>query len=154
MKKRDSAPSRVTQMRAPVARAVSAVWQSNWKKKYPSKQITPNKIRSVGTAIAMQGSGIPLLDMGSAILKLNDDGFFNLLVGATDLGTGSDTVLSQIAAEAIGVPVDRIVIIDDFSTDETIKKVKQYQQENNRIVLIDIRRLFIKSENMFTWEIA
>jgi putative selenate reductase molybdopterin-binding subunit len=96
-----------------------------WNKKYPSKQIAPNKIRSVGTAIAMQGSGIPLLDMGAAVLKLNDDGFFNLLVGATDLGTGSDTVLSQIAAEAIGVPVDRIVITSS-DTDTTPYDVGAY----------------------------
>ncbi|MBT4576437.1 MAG: molybdopterin-dependent oxidoreductase [Candidatus Cloacimonetes bacterium] len=96
-----------------------------WKKKFPSKQITANKIRSVGTAIAMQGSGIPLLDMGAAVLKLNDDGFFNLLVGATDLGTGSDTVLSQIAAEAIGVPVDRIVITSS-DTDTTPYDVGAY----------------------------
>ncbi len=96
-----------------------------WDKKYPSEQIAPNKIRSVGTAIAMQGSGIPLLDMGAAVLKLNDDGFFNLLVGATDLGTGSDTILSQIAAEAIGVPVDRIVITSS-DTDTTPYDVGAY----------------------------
>ena len=82
----------------------------NWNKKYPSTEISKTKVRAVGHAIAMQGSGIPLLDMGSAVLKLNDDGFFNLMVGATDLGTGSDTILSQIAAEAIGVNMDRIVI--------------------------------------------
>lgn len=82
----------------------------DWDNKFPSKKVSDTKIRAVGHAIAMQGSGIPLLDMGSAIIKLNDDGFFNLMMGATDLGTGSDTVLSQIAAEAIGVDVYRIVI--------------------------------------------
>lgn len=97
----------------------------DWDNKYPARKIAPNKIRSVGAAIAMQGSGIPLLDMGAAILKLNDDGFFNLLMGATDLGTGSDTVLSQIAAEAIGVPVDRIVITAS-DTDTTPYDVGAY----------------------------
>ena len=97
----------------------------DWDNKFPSQKISPTKIRSVGTAIAMQGSGIPLLDMGAAILKLNDDGFFNLLVGATDLGTGSDTVISQIAAEAIGVPVDRIVITAS-DTDTTPYDVGAY----------------------------
>ncbi len=81
-----------------------------WDKKFPRVEVSDTKVRAVGNAIAMQGSGIPLLDMGSAIIKLNDDGFFNLMMGATDLGTGSDTVLSQIAAEAIGVDVSRIVI--------------------------------------------
>jgi len=82
----------------------------DWDHKFPRKNISDTKVRAVGHAIAMQGSGIPLLDMASAVLKLNDGGFFNLMMGATDLGTGSDTILSQIAAEAIGVDVNRIVI--------------------------------------------
>ena len=57
----------------------------------------------------MQGTAIPYLDMGGASIKMNDDGSFNLLVGATDLGTGSDTVLAQMAAEVLGVPVDDII---------------------------------------------
>ena len=70
----------------------------------------------------MHGTGIAGLDMGAASIKLNDDGSFNLLVGATDLGTGSDTVLAQIAAEALGVPLDQIVIYSsdtDFTPFDT-----------------------------------
>jgi putative selenate reductase molybdopterin-binding subunit len=66
--------------------------------------------RGIGVALVMQGTAIPYLDMGGASIKLNDDGSFNLLVGATDLGTGSDTVLAQQAAEVLGVPVDDIVV--------------------------------------------
>jgi putative selenate reductase molybdopterin-binding subunit len=58
----------------------------------------------------MQGTAIPYLDMGGASIKINDDGSFNLLVGATDLGTGSDTVLAQLAAEVLGCPVDDIIV--------------------------------------------
>ncbi|MBU1245270.1 molybdopterin-dependent oxidoreductase [Myxococcota bacterium] len=71
-----------------------------WKKPRTS---SGRKARGVGMAILMQGSSIPHVDMGAATIKLNEDGSFNLLMGATDLGTGSDTVLSQIAAEEIGV---------------------------------------------------
>ena len=60
-------------------------------------------------AIVMQASGIPGVDMGAASLKMNEDGSFNLLVGATDIGTGSDTMFCQVAAEALGVPVDKII---------------------------------------------
>jgi putative selenate reductase molybdopterin-binding subunit len=60
--------------------------------------------------MVMQGTAIPYLDMGSASIKMNDDGSFNLLVGATDLGTGSDTVLAQMAAEVLGVPTEEIII--------------------------------------------
>ncbi|MGH2536629.1 MAG: molybdopterin-dependent oxidoreductase [Candidatus Promineifilaceae bacterium] len=74
--------------------------------------------RGLGAAMCMHGTAIPGLDMGSASIKINDDGSFNLLVGATDLGTGSDTVLAQIAAEVLGVPV-RDVIIYSSDTDMT-----------------------------------
>ncbi len=66
--------------------------------------------RGVGVAIAAQGSGIPGIDMGSVFLKMNEDASFNLLAGATDLGTGSDTALAQIAAEVLEVPVEKILV--------------------------------------------
>ena len=67
------------------------------------------KHKGVGVAMVMQGTAIPYLDMGGASIKINDDGSFNLLIGATDLGTGSDTILAQMAAEVLGVPVDDII---------------------------------------------
>ncbi len=66
--------------------------------------------RGIGMCALMQGSSIPEVDMGAASLKLNEDGSFNLLVGATDLGTGSDTVLAQIAAEVLGVDLGKILV--------------------------------------------
>jgi len=66
--------------------------------------------RGVGVAAAGQGSGIPGIDMGAAFIKMNEDASFNLLVGATDLGTGSDTLLAQIAAEALEVSVEQIIV--------------------------------------------
>jgi putative selenate reductase molybdopterin-binding subunit len=70
----------------------------------------PHLRRGIGVATVMQGTAIPYLDMGGASLKINDDGSFNLLVGATDLGTGSDTVLAQQAAEVLGVPLEDIIV--------------------------------------------
>ena len=74
--------------------------------KIPGK---PHLRKGIGVALVMQGTAIPYLDMGAASIKMNDDGSFNLLVGATDLGTGSDTVLAQMAAEVLGVPVEDII---------------------------------------------
>ncbi len=70
----------------------------------------PNIRRGIGFAYCMHGTAIPFLDMGGCSIKLNDDGSFNMLVGATDLGTGADTVLGQIAAEVLGVPLDDIKV--------------------------------------------
>ncbi|HIQ02309.1 MAG TPA: 2Fe-2S iron-sulfur cluster binding domain-containing protein [Anaerolineales bacterium] len=66
--------------------------------------------RGIGMAVMLHGSGVAGLDMASATIKMNDDGSFNLLVGATDLGTGSDTILAQIAAEVLGVTVEDIIV--------------------------------------------
>lgn len=85
----------------------------------------PGKIRAKGMALAMQGSGIPLIDMGSAHLELQDDGFFKLHIGATDLGTGSDTILAQIAAEELEVSSDDIIVYAS-DTDRTPYDVGAY----------------------------
>jgi len=66
--------------------------------------------RGIGIAVMLHGSGIAGLDMAAATIMMNDDGSFNLLVGATDLGTGSDTILAQVAAEVLGVPVEDIFV--------------------------------------------
>jgi putative selenate reductase molybdopterin-binding subunit len=66
--------------------------------------------RGIGMAVVMHGSGVAGLDMASATIKMNDDGSFNLLIGAADLGTGSDTILAQMAAEVLGVRVDDIIV--------------------------------------------
>ncbi len=78
----------------------------SWKN-VPAK---PYLRKGLGVAMVMQGTAIPYLDMGGASIKLNDDGSFNLLVGATDLGTGSDTVLGQMAAEILGVPLEDMIV--------------------------------------------
>jgi putative selenate reductase molybdopterin-binding subunit len=85
-----------------------------WDQKYgnPDWRQVPGKPhlrKGIGVAMVMQGTAIPYLDMGGASIKMNDDGSFNLLVGATDLGTGSDTVLAQMAAEVLGVPVEDMI---------------------------------------------
>ena len=94
----------------------------------PKKLAVPSgdgKIRAKGMALAMQGSGIPLIDMGSAHIELQDDGFFKLHIGATDLGTGSDTILAQIAAEELGVSSDDIIVYAS-DTDRTPYDVGAY----------------------------
>jgi putative selenate reductase molybdopterin-binding subunit len=70
----------------------------------------PHLKRGIGAALMMQGTAIPYLDMGGASIKINDDGSFNLLIGATDLGTGSDTVIGQMAAEVLGVPLEDMIV--------------------------------------------
>ena len=70
----------------------------------------PDIRRGIGFALCMHGTGIPFTDMGACSIKMNDDGSFNMLVGATDLGTGADTVLAQIAAEVLGTGVDDFIV--------------------------------------------
>ena len=81
-----------------------------WEEKYPYRVVGPNKVRAVGMAMSMQGSCISNIDVGSAQLRLNDDGFYTLLLGCSDMGTGCDTILSQMAADCLGCDMDQIVV--------------------------------------------
>ena len=81
-----------------------------WKDRARKKKAGNGPVRrGVGMAIVMQASGIPGVDMGAASIKMNEDGSFNLLMGATDIGTGADTMFCQIAAESLGVTVEKII---------------------------------------------
>lgn len=82
-----------------------------WNEKYPCKHFDNGKIRSVGMAITMQGSGIQGLDKSSAEIKLNDCGDYTLMIGSTDMGTGSDTILAQMAAEVLDTSIENITVI-------------------------------------------
>lgn len=85
------------------------VQMSGWKDDCP-RQVLPNgHIRAIGIATAMQGSSISNVDVASVTIKVNDDGFYSLNIGATDMGTGCDTILAQIAAECLMCPVDNVV---------------------------------------------
>jgi putative selenate reductase molybdopterin-binding subunit len=87
-----------------------------WEDKYGNEKwhlgLIPNTAtrKGIGVALVMQGTAIPYLDMGGASIKMNEDASFNLLIGATDLGTGTDTVLAQMAAEILGVSTDDILV--------------------------------------------
>lgn len=81
-----------------------------WEDKYPCRKLPNGKIRSIGMAVTMQGSGIAGIDTASAAVRLNDDGTYTLLIGSTDMGTGSDTVLAQVAAEVLDTPPEKIIV--------------------------------------------
>jgi putative selenate reductase molybdopterin-binding subunit len=103
-------------------------------------------VHGVGMSIHMQGSGIPLIDMAAASLKLNDDGSVNLTVGATDLGTGSDTILAQVAAEVLGLPLTKVVVtssdtdLTPFDTGAYASSTTYVSGEAVRRAAEDVRR--------------
>lgn len=82
----------------------------NWTEKYPVRDMGNGKIRAAGVGLSMQGSGISGLDVGSATIKLGDEGIYNLMIGAADMGTGCDTTLAQIAAECLDCDLDDIAV--------------------------------------------
>jgi putative selenate reductase molybdopterin-binding subunit len=88
--------------------------------------------KGIGMSIAIHGSGIAGLDMGACTLKMNDDGSFNMTLGATDIGTGSDTILGQIAAEVLGIPLEDLIIYSS-DTDFTPFDVGAYASSTTYI---------------------
>lgn len=81
-----------------------------WDEKYPVRDMENGKVRSVGAAMAMQGSGISGVDTGAVAIKVNDDGFYSLMIGASDMGTGCDTILAQMAADCLDCEMDQIIV--------------------------------------------
>ena len=81
-----------------------------WEEKYPVRDMGNGKVRAAGVAMAMQGSCISRVDVGSATLKLSEDGTYNLIIGAADMGTGCDTILAQMAAECMDCSVDDVAV--------------------------------------------
>ena len=82
----------------------------HWEEKYPVRDMGNGKVRAAGVAMAMQGSCISRVDVGSATIKLNEDGSYNLIIGAADMGTGCDTILAQMAAECMDCDVDNVAV--------------------------------------------
>lgn len=82
-----------------------------WDEKYPYQKVSENRVRGVGMAITMQGSSIANIDIAAVKIKFNDNGHYTLMVGATDMGTGCDTILAQMAAECLKCDIDRIVVV-------------------------------------------
>ncbi|MBN2279208.1 MAG: molybdopterin-dependent oxidoreductase [Candidatus Marinimicrobia bacterium] len=104
----------------------------DWYNKRDKKIRKGDRVRGVGLSVAMQGSGIPMIDMASASMKMNEDGSFNLDMGATDIGTGSDTILAQIAAEELSTNLDKMIVCSS-DTDRTPFDVGAYASSTTYI---------------------
>ena len=114
-------------------------WKRRLDPEWKAPPDRPNIRRGLGFAMCMHGSAIPGLDMGAASIKINDDGSFNLLMGATDLGTGADTILGQIAAEVLGVPLDDILVYA-ADTDMTPFDVGAYASSTTYVSGMAVKR--------------
>lgn len=88
----------------------STAKRMKWNEKFPCKDMGNGKVRGVGVALAMQGSAISNCDVGGATIKLNDEGFYILHLGAADMGTGCDTILAQMAADVLECEMDDVIV--------------------------------------------
>lgn len=118
-----------------------------WKEKGQRRVLDNGKVRTLGVALAMQGSGISGLDVGSATIKLNEGGFYSLLVGSADMGTGSDTTLSQVAAEVLDTDIEHIHV---FSADTDISPYDSgsYASSTAYVTGKAVERCALKIRNM------
>ncbi|MBQ2990240.1 MAG: molybdopterin-dependent oxidoreductase [Clostridia bacterium] len=90
-----------------IARAKDMI---GWEEKYPARTLENGHVRAVGMALAMQGSGISGVDTGAVMIRLGEAGVYNMSIGATDMGTGCDTILAQMAAQSLECPVENITV--------------------------------------------
>ena len=123
-------------------------WHRRLDPAWISPEDRPHIRRGLGFACCMHGTAIPFLDMGGCSMKLNDDGSFNVMAGAADLGTGADTVLAQIAAEVLGVPIDDIIMYTG-DTDMTPFDVGAYASSTTYISGMAVK----KAADELRWKI-
>ena len=118
-----------------------------WDEKYPVRDMGNGKVRAAGVAMAMQGSCISNVDVGSATVKLSEDGTYNLVIGAADMGTGCDTILAQMVAECMDCSVDDVAVFgadrdggvpDPFEAVVFDHTVRSHQAEAARPVIVKI----------------
>jgi xanthine dehydrogenase YagR molybdenum-binding subunit len=83
-------------------------WQRRNARAGQAPGVTGEKRRGLGVATGIWGGsfGLP----ASAIVRLNPDGTVHVLVGTQDIGTGTRTVMSMIAAEELGLSLDDVEI--------------------------------------------
>lgn len=133
----------------------------SWDEKYPAKDLGNGKVRSVGMALTMQGSGIADIDTSSVEIRLNDDGNYTLFVGSTDMGTGSDTILAQMACDILETTMDKITVVSadtdivpydpgSYASSTTyvtgMAVVKACQQLREKIIEVGSNRLQVAKE--------
>ena len=82
----------------------------NWEERSKIRDMGNGKVKTAGVAMGMQGSCISNVDVGSATVKLSEDGTYNLIIGAADMGTGCDTILAQMVAELMDCSVDDVAV--------------------------------------------
>ena len=124
-----------------------------WHNRRPHTEKSGRYRRGLGMCILMQGSSIPEIDMGAASIKMNEDGSFNLLVGATDVGTGSDTILAQIAAEELATTVDKFIVYSS-DTDMTPFDVGAYASSTTYLTGEAVRKAAAKVKNQILSALA
>ena len=115
----------------------------HWEEKYPVRDMGNGKVRTAGVAMAMQGSCISHVDVGSATIKLGEDGTYNLIIGAADMGTGCDTILAQMAAECLDCSVDDIAV---FGADTDASPYDYFQHSKGHLCRSEHGHGFIHPE--------
>ncbi|MEK6587501.1 MAG: molybdopterin cofactor-binding domain-containing protein, partial [Chloroflexota bacterium] len=75
----------------------------------------PSTVRGTGFAATLNvggGARIYRSDGCGATVKVDDFGHVTLVTGSTEIGQGSETVLAQIVAEVLGLPVERVSVVN------------------------------------------
>ena len=90
---------------------------SGWKQK--KGKLPPFRGIGMGTSSFITGARLSGHNSASCVVKMNEDGTASVLTGATDIGQGSSTIIAQIVAEVLGLPIGHVYINPGVDTDFT-----------------------------------
>ena len=85
---------------------------ARWDERPHSWDIDERYRGGLGMALALQGSGVANIDVASVEIRLGDDGNYTLYTGSSDMGMGANTILTQMACEALGCPMESMTVVE------------------------------------------
>ena len=85
---------------------------ARWDERPHSWDIDERYRGGLGMALALQGSGVANIDVASVEIRLGDDGNYTLYTGSSDMGMGANTILTQMACEVLGCPMESMTVVE------------------------------------------
>ena len=81
-------------------------------------EMKKGKVRGKGIAALQKAPAMPTYTSTAAIMQMDEDGRVKILLGAVDMGQGLNTVMAQIAAEVLDIPMENVEVEWDINTNK------------------------------------
>lgn len=93
-------------------------WTGRKSEEERQAEIKTGKVRGKGFAMLAKAPAMPSYTSTAAIMQMDEDGHVKIMIGAVDMGQGANTIMAQVAAEELGVPIENVEVVWNVDTDK------------------------------------